>query len=204
MKILEILNNNDMQKLEKMGLITINKSNILMEPDILHDSFQSIMYKKWYNGENIFVYVCDFKDQGIGTLDKRYTNATISNGFEALSNKGICNVKRYEGLLTEKSEFVSPLFWDSFKHFNTIIQLPYPYTITETQSVYPDYTYPYGTFPLKLERFKVEGFYEQFRALQEYFFRSLLEKTLDESVKEIKKQAVLKKVCSKNNNSMEY
>lgn len=196
-QLLEILNSDEIQKLEKMGLITINRDNIPNESGILHDSFYSTAVNNPYYNDGIYVYVCDLQDRGTRPIDRRYTNATIRNEGEPLSFGSPCNVGVYVGLVTEMRKFIYPKFYDSFQQFQTIIQLPYPYTITETQGSYPDYTYPIGSWPLTFEFLKVDGFQEQFMALQEHFFRNLLEHSWEESVKEINKPAVLQRVCGR-------
>lgn len=196
-QLLEMLNSNDIQKLEKMGLITINKDIIPNEQKILHDSFYSTAINQPYYNDGIYVYICDLQDRGKRTIDRRFTNVTIRNKGESLPYESPCNVSVYIGLLTEMPKFNYLKISDSFQHFNTIIQLPYSYTITETHNSYPDYFYPLGSWPLTYEFLKVDGFQEQFMSLQEHFFRNLLEHSWKESVKEIQKQAVLQKVCKK-------
>lgn len=196
-QLLEMLNRDDIQKLEKMDLITINRDNITKEQEILHDSFYSTACNLPYYSEGIYVYICDLQDRGERTFDRRYSNAKIRDDKESLPFESSCNVSVYIGLLTETRKFIYPKFYDSFQHFNTIIHLPYPYTITETHGSYPDYFYPLGSWPLTYEFLKVDGFQEQFISLQEHFFRNLLEHSWEESVKEIEKQTVLQKVCTR-------
>ena len=196
-QVLEMLKSDSVQKLEKMGIITINSDNIPSEQEILHDSFFSTVFNRPYYNDGIYVYVCDLKDRGEKTNDRRYVNATIRNEETPLSFEGLSNVSVYIGLLTEKRHFIYPKFYDSFQHFNKIIHLPYPYTITETHGNFPDYFYSLGSWSLTDELLNVDGFREQFMALQEYFFHSLLEFSWEESVKEIERQSVLQKVCKR-------
>ncbi|MDE6292051.1 MAG: hypothetical protein K2L98_00045, partial [Bacilli bacterium] len=74
--------------------------------------------------------------------------------------------------------------------FNSVIQLPYDYKITEAEGIHPD-----GSWPLCNEWYKVEGFKEQFEALQDYYYRSLLESPWSDVEKEVRDKEVLKKIC---------
>ncbi len=196
-QLLEMLNSDDIQKLEKMGIITINRGNIPNEKEILHDSFHSTFSNQLYWSDRIYVYVCDLQDRGERIFDRRYTNATIRNEGVPLSSEGFCKFSIYVGLVTEMRKFVHPYFYDSFQQSYIIIHLPYPYTITETHGTYPDYFYPPDRWPFRNEHLKIDGFEEQFMALQEHFFRNLLEHSWEESENEIKKRAVLQKVCAR-------
>lgn len=196
-QLLEMLNSDDIQKLEKMGIITINTDNIPNEEEILYDSFHFTASDQTDWNEGIYVYVCDLQDKGETKIGRRYTNSTIRNEGVPLSSEGFCKFSIYVGLLTERRKLIYPRYYDLFKKSNTIIHLPYPYTITETHVTYPDCFYPADSWPFRGEHLKIDGFQEQFMALQEHFSRNLLEHSWEESVNEIEKRAVLQKVCAR-------
>lgn len=186
-ELLSSLDSEEIKKLKEMGLITINTDKLPKERDILRESFNIASHGV---SDSLFVYICDLVDYGKRYGFRQYTKVKVRNLEEKSNMEEPFNVSKYVGLLTGREKFVYRNIEDNFRCLNSVIQLPYDYKITEAKGLYPD-----GTWPLWKEWYEVEGFREQFEALQEYYYRRLLESSWNEVEDEIKNKEVLKKIC---------
>lgn len=186
-ELLRLLDSEEIKSLVDLGLVTVNKDKLPKEREILQESFNIASRGI---SDSLFVYICDLVDYGKRYGFRQYTKVRIRDLEKHPNMEEPFNVSKYVGLLTGKEQFVYRNIEDNFKHFNSVIQLPYDYRIREAEGLYPN-----GTWPLYNEWYKVEGFREQFDALQDYYYRKLLESSWDEVEKEVKDKEVLKKVC---------
>ncbi len=184
--LLNRLNNNEIKELERRGLITINRDKIPNETDIIYESFHTAITQ--YCVDHIFVYVCDLVDNGYSWGTRQYTKFKIRDIEKNPTLEKPYNICKYIGLLTGSHAYTNKLLG----RYDSIIQLPYDYQIAKSTGLYY-----IGTWPLWSEGYNVEGFAEQFNALQDYYYKKLLESSWKEAEEAVKDKQLLKEICLK-------